>query len=228
MLAGRPAFVVEGDSPYAVIYKIVHKEPAPLGGVPQPVASAIKRAMSKDPHDRFPDMESFARALEGVLGGVAVASTLPATPRGGTLAEERAVAIPPTLPAPSRRPRALYALIALLVVGGGAGTAIYLARKPAAEAPKAPPAEPPAPPPAAPPPVVAAPKPPEPVAPPPAAAPPSEPAPAPVEPKRPKPKSSASKHPPKAKPAAAPPAPAPAAPAPIKKKPPPELEPPPE
>ena len=75
MLAGDPPFV--GASARAVMARHLHETPAPLGArrpeVPEYVASAIMKAMAKDPADRFPSASEFGDALGG-LHASAVAS----------------------------------------------------------------------------------------------------------------------------------------------------------
>jgi serine/threonine-protein kinase len=66
LLAGRKPF--EGDSPTAVIVKILKDEPAPLASiapsVPPEVAEAVMRALQKDPAGRFQSADAFGRELQ--------------------------------------------------------------------------------------------------------------------------------------------------------------------
>ena len=65
LLTGKPAFAA--DSSTAVLYKVVYEPAPPLREVapqvPDEVCTAIERAMSKAPADRFPDMTSFVNAV---------------------------------------------------------------------------------------------------------------------------------------------------------------------
>jgi serine/threonine-protein kinase len=66
-LSGHAAFMAPEDSPYTVLYKIVHKEPAPLFDQPQAVRAVLARAMAKEPHERFADVAEMVTALESAL-----------------------------------------------------------------------------------------------------------------------------------------------------------------
>ncbi|HPF61481.1 MAG TPA: serine/threonine-protein kinase, partial [Gemmatimonadales bacterium] len=90
MLAGTLPF--EGDSTRAVLYQQLVAEPTPLStrvsGVPDEIATAIGRAMQKEPRDRFESMTAFATAL--------------AT---GTTTIGESIAAPATKPAPAKPAR---------------------------------------------------------------------------------------------------------------------------
>ena len=66
MLAGKLPF--EGESTRAVLYQQLVAEPPPIAatvpGVPSALASAIQRAMSKEPTERFANMTEFAAMLD--------------------------------------------------------------------------------------------------------------------------------------------------------------------
>jgi serine/threonine-protein kinase len=70
MLSGREPFW--GDSLPAVIYQVVHKDPAPLESVnpevPSAVAQVIRRGMAKDPTARFPTVREFHAAFTAAAG----------------------------------------------------------------------------------------------------------------------------------------------------------------
>ena len=64
LLSGRRPF--PGSTIPAVLYSVVHDEPAPLGeDVPAEVAAVIARAMQKDPDARFADAGAMREALHG-------------------------------------------------------------------------------------------------------------------------------------------------------------------
>ncbi len=77
MLSGVLPF--QGDSTRAVLYQQLVAEPplitTQVAGVPPALAEAIRRAMSKEPADRFADMLSFSAALDAE-----VTPSLPAAP----------------------------------------------------------------------------------------------------------------------------------------------------
>jgi serine/threonine-protein kinase len=66
MLTGRLPFA--DDSVHTVIYKHIFENPEPIRNhnpdVPPFLASAVHRALAKDPADRFPSMEDFAAAVQ--------------------------------------------------------------------------------------------------------------------------------------------------------------------
>ena len=67
LLAGEPAFVRSGDtSVVPVIKRIATDPPADLKakGVPPGAAEVVHKALSKNPADRYPSMQAFARALQ--------------------------------------------------------------------------------------------------------------------------------------------------------------------
>jgi len=72
MITGRRPFV--GDSAPAVLYKIVHEDPAPPSGlngeVSRELEEAVATALSKDPARRYQTAAAFGAALRGDLGGI--------------------------------------------------------------------------------------------------------------------------------------------------------------
>ena len=68
MLTGRPPF--PGEDPVAVLYKIVHEDPPPLGpGVPARVARIVRKLLAKNPGARYASAGDLLRDL-----GVSVSS----------------------------------------------------------------------------------------------------------------------------------------------------------
>src|SRR5262249_54521265 len=57
-LAGQQAFVSAEDTPYTVLYKIVHREPAPLFGQPAEVQRALAKALAKASEERYADVSA--------------------------------------------------------------------------------------------------------------------------------------------------------------------------
>ncbi|MBI3855565.1 MAG: protein kinase [Planctomycetes bacterium] len=62
MLGGRPPF--SGAGPDEITEKVLKEEPPPLRDAPKPLASLVRRAMSRDREKRFATVEEFAAALE--------------------------------------------------------------------------------------------------------------------------------------------------------------------
>ena len=87
MVTGRPPF--EAGSPVAVAYRHIHEDPAPpsdvVPGVPPSIDAVTRRAMAKDPGDRFASAGEFAAALEEATApatSFAPTSPLPVAPPG--------------------------------------------------------------------------------------------------------------------------------------------------
>jgi len=136
MLAGRLPF--EDDSIHTVIYKQVFQDAPPLRGfraeVPEFLAKALHRAMSKKPSDRFPTMEEFATAVwpENPVAPRAAGATL--VRRASYTSTEAPTeishpAVPTRVTSPRPQPKkktgARWAVaLALLVVLGGGGTSM--------------------------------------------------------------------------------------------------------
>ena len=68
LLSGRKPF--EGDSPTAVMVKILKEEPTPIESVttdlPPEVVAIVMRALKKDPAERFPSADAMGRELRSV------------------------------------------------------------------------------------------------------------------------------------------------------------------
>ena len=95
--------------------------------VPPAVAAAMRRALAKEPGDRFESAAAFAEALhaDAVADASADAPPIVSLPRP---------AVTPARPAPRRWPAGVGAALGLAVVGGGAGAAVWYARSTAAAA----------------------------------------------------------------------------------------------
>jgi len=83
LLCGRPPF--EGETDYAVIYKIASEEPIPLQekvpGIHPALAAIIHRMLQKEPYLRFADMQELKKEL--------LALRLEASGSGGGAAQDR-------------------------------------------------------------------------------------------------------------------------------------------
>jgi tRNA A-37 threonylcarbamoyl transferase component Bud32 len=150
MLTGRPPFV--GDDTAALLYMVVHEDPPPPSQInnrlPPNIDHVIKRALAKDPAERFPHVTAFARAIEAAATGKPVPAdpvhgpgvgaatpSLPLTPveAAATLATSAEA----FTPAPRRRggrKLALWGGLALAAVGG-----VWLVRGPLRRSPPTPP-----------------------------------------------------------------------------------------
>jgi serine/threonine-protein kinase len=145
MLAGRPPFM--GDDTSALLYQVVHEAPPRLSNfvkdLPGEVEGVILRALSKQPGDRFPDVTTFARALEAAATG----RPLPLEPRSDADLGVPGVSLTPVEVAPTlagnpvefarrpmpatRGPRVLvWSIVAVAVIGGGYGLARGAFRRP--------------------------------------------------------------------------------------------------
>src|SRR4051794_10780448 len=67
LLAGETPFVRPGETSIIPVIKRIATDPPPdlvAKGVPGPVAEVVTKALSKNPADRYPNMQAFARALQ--------------------------------------------------------------------------------------------------------------------------------------------------------------------
>ena len=130
MLTGRPPFV--GDDTAALLYQVVHEEPLPPSQVnktlPPAIDDVIRRALTKDPNERFPHVTAFARALEAAATGKPLpleaaperAPNLPTVSLTPVEAAATLASIPEALapPAGRKRRRLLWIGLAAVAVGG--------------------------------------------------------------------------------------------------------------
>ncbi|MDH3292554.1 MAG: protein kinase [Gemmatimonadota bacterium] len=132
LLSGRLPF--EDDSVHTVIYKQVFEVPPPIqtvrADIPAFLASAIHRALEKDPDDRFPTMEAFATAVwpeNPVTPTDRISAATTRTRRSTPSTDAPTEISQPTAtvgrPRPRPRKRRIWPAIAaalVLVLGGGA------------------------------------------------------------------------------------------------------------
>jgi eukaryotic-like serine/threonine-protein kinase len=126
LLTGEVPF--EGENFVAVALKHINEPPPSVldrrGDVPQRVADAVDRALTKDPRRRFPSMDAFAAELEAAradLGSDDPGATMVVSP------QQRERAPRPARPRPRHSPvPLLIGLIALLALGVIAAAAIAI------------------------------------------------------------------------------------------------------
>ena len=125
LLAGRRPF--DGDTTPTIVLKILNAEPASLetidAAIPAPLASAVARALQKDPADRFDTATDFARELHALRRSLTGELTpLPSAIIGAqTLAGASRTSAPPTTGEPPRRRWPLA-----VAIGGAVMTAALL------------------------------------------------------------------------------------------------------
>jgi serine/threonine-protein kinase len=101
LLTGRPPFTA--DSPVAVAYKHVHEPPPRLPGVPGAVEAVVRRALAKDPAERYADGAAFEAELRRVVAGDAPTEALAPVPPAGATAVLPLDASPLATPEPRDR-----------------------------------------------------------------------------------------------------------------------------
>ncbi|MBU2667941.1 serine/threonine protein kinase [Actinoplanes bogorensis] len=116
-LAGQKPF--EGENPYAVALQRIQSAPRTIGvNLPAPILGVVERALATDPAHRWPTAAALAEAARAATGPAPVAPSRPpaaAAPAG------------PAAAAPARRARVrmlLAVLAALVVIGGAVGWGI--------------------------------------------------------------------------------------------------------
>jgi LSD1 subclass zinc finger protein len=87
LLSGRYPF--DGATPVAIYLQHTNEEPVPLEsalpGVPEGLASAVRKALAKEPGERYPDCASFARAALAAFDSAVVPQQAPAAGTAVTL-----------------------------------------------------------------------------------------------------------------------------------------------
>lgn len=121
-----------GDNITTVMYRVVNENPAPVSAVnmsvPAPFAEIVRKALQKNPNDRYPDAESMLRDLQAVQASATPAGTVIL---GGDYAKTMVMSPDAvqnfqtgvSAPAVSQRPKwpwiAVGALAALALILGG-------------------------------------------------------------------------------------------------------------
>ncbi len=126
------------DSVHAVLYKKIFEDPTPIEelrpDIPDHMAVAFRRAMSRDPEDRFPTMEEFASAIWPEQSVSAPRWSRAASFSRGSLEGDTQIA-PIELKPKTKKRRVGLVLTSLFVVaaGGGVGGWYWVNFRPEAE-----------------------------------------------------------------------------------------------
>ena len=100
MVTGRKPFT--GDSVITITYNIMNLDPAAPAGVPPAVQGIVRRAMAKDPVQRYPDAGAMMRDLEAVASGRLPAGGPPVVNRpAAPMNPTAAISLPDDLTAPA-------------------------------------------------------------------------------------------------------------------------------
>ncbi len=83
MLSGQKPFT--GDTVVTISHRILHAEPAEIDGVPWAIAHVVRKAISKDPEDRYSSAKELKAALNDALQGALTDSMGPPSPWGPPL-----------------------------------------------------------------------------------------------------------------------------------------------
>jgi serine/threonine-protein kinase len=139
LLSGARPWLATGDT-LALVGRMLTQPPAPLGGVPEVVASAVARALSPRREDRFPRMRDLVELLAPIAGQPAPSAPARASHVIGdrvtideALAPTHASEAKPTFvarkPAPARG--WLLGVASAVLIAGGAGVAFRRWQTPA-------------------------------------------------------------------------------------------------
>jgi serine/threonine protein kinase len=142
LLSGRAPFARE--TPVAILYAVVHEEPAALGTAlgwdPAPVERVLRKGMARERDDRYPSVLAFAEALEeSFIEGGALPRPTPPAPLMLVTDGARA----PSTGRAARRPRggavkrgipmSISMLLASLLIAGALWRGLGAARTPQGE-----------------------------------------------------------------------------------------------
>jgi serine/threonine-protein kinase len=138
MLSGRLPF--DEDSIHTLLYKHIYEDPPPIETlrpeIPAFLATALRRALHKEPGDRFPSMEDFATAVwpEHPVTARKVRGRVSTSPVASSAAATQVT--PPSQPVRVPKRRRWPAAVAGLLLLGSGGTAAYLVLGKGAAAPR--------------------------------------------------------------------------------------------
>ena len=117
MLAGRIPF--ESDSTLSLLHSQIYDAPPPIEGISQALQEVMKRALAKDPDERFQTPIEFTEAFQSAILGTSEASTLHLSKPFST--RSRIVAVTKAATQPNRRPlfaaAGILGLLAVLASG---------------------------------------------------------------------------------------------------------------
>ena len=122
MLAGRIPF--ESDSTLSLLHSQIYDTPPPIEGISPPLQEVMKRALAKNPDERFQTPLEFAEAFQSAILGTSEASTLhvsrPFTTRS------RIAAVTKAAIQPNRRP--LFATVSILGILAVLAGSLWISR----------------------------------------------------------------------------------------------------
>ena len=128
MFAGSAPFT--GSSPMAVLTKQLTEAPPPLAqrrpDLPAEITGAIDRALSKQPRDRWPTAEEFARAISGASASDPNFAAAVPSPSATPVARVSTAVTPTAVTAAPRVRRRWLAMSAVVAVLIGAGAMYWL------------------------------------------------------------------------------------------------------
>lgn len=132
-LAGRPPF--HGQSKMAVLFSIINREPDPLSklrqDLPMEIEEVLRRALEKDPHDRYESIRDFADAVSNALDPVSdSAFTIIAEKPGFEASTGETATLEQSLP-PTAKPQRTALLLAAVALAFVAGALVMLLGRPA-------------------------------------------------------------------------------------------------
>lgn len=131
LLTGERAF--PGESTTTVLYKILNEEPIPPRAIepslPPALDSVVRKALAKDPLQRFQSCAELGLALEAIRAGAPLDLPLPA---GSPGAQTTMLSVPPP---PPRKLWLPVAALAVLAAIGAAGGWLWMKRAPQASRP---------------------------------------------------------------------------------------------
>ncbi|OGU18895.1 MAG: hypothetical protein A3K13_03070 [Gemmatimonadetes bacterium RIFCSPLOWO2_12_FULL_68_9] len=122
----------DDDSVHTLLYKHIYEMPPPVEQVrpevPAFLATAVRRALNKDPNDRFPTMEDFATAVWPEHPVTAARKARRASRPASTASSAPTQITPAPQPGAKRRRWLAAALGVLVLAGGGAAAGLVLKR----------------------------------------------------------------------------------------------------
>jgi eukaryotic-like serine/threonine-protein kinase len=138
LLTGEKPFT--GESTTTIMYKVLREEPVPPSQLNMSLAAGldavVKKALAKNPNERFQSGGEFAQALRNAIAGEVPVPQAPqpqmAQPQTAAVPMDPTVATAIAAAPAEKRPRSagLWAAVAAMVVAVGAGVFLFLGRTP--------------------------------------------------------------------------------------------------